>query len=61
VGPVKPRQADVLPIGAPSRAELWRRSRLALSVLDQRGLSAATAALVHRILLGASVDELPRG
>jgi hypothetical protein len=62
VGPLKPRKlADVLPISAPSRAELWRRQRLALSVLDKRGASAATAALVRQILLGASVDELKRG
>jgi hypothetical protein len=62
VGPLKPRKlADVLPISAPSRAELWRRSQLALSVLDQRGETAETAALVRRILFGASVDELTRG
>lgn len=62
MGPLKPRKlADVLPISAPSRAELWRRSQLALSVLDQRGASAETAVLVRRILSGDSFDELTRG
>lgn len=62
MGPLKPRKlADVLPILAPSRAELWARNQLALSVLDQRGATAETAVLVQRILLGASVDELTRG
>lgn len=62
MGPLKPRRlADVLPISAPSRAELWRRHQLAPSVLDQRGTTAETAVLVQRILLGASPDELKRG
>jgi hypothetical protein len=62
VGPLKSRKlADVLPISEPSRAELWRRHQLALSVLDQRGASTETAVLVQRILSGASLDELTRG
>lgn len=59
MGPLKPRRlADVLPISAPSRAELWARHQLALSVLDQRGASTETAALVRRILSGEPIETL---
>lgn len=61
MGPLKPRKlADVLPISAPSRAELWRRHQLALSVLDQRGTTAETAVLVRRILSGEPIESLSK-
>lgn len=53
--------ADQVPTGCPSREELWRRSQLALSVLNHRGPSTATAVLVRRILLGENFSELSRG
>lgn len=59
MGPLKPRKlADVLPISAPSRAELWRRQQLALAVLNQRGPSTETAVLVCRILSGEPIESL---
>ena len=59
--PLKPRKtADVLPINAPSRAELWRRTQLALSVLDQRGASVESAVLVRRILSGEPIESLAK-
>lgn len=50
--------AVVIPIGSPSRAKLWGQRQLALSLLDQRGPTAETAALVRRVLLGESIEEL---
>lgn len=59
-------EPNVIPLGTPSRAELWRRSQLAVSLLNQRGPTAETAWLVRRVLLGEQVSELraeevPRG
>jgi hypothetical protein len=50
--------ADVLPIAAPSRAELWRRVQLARSVLAQRPSTPDTGALALRILDGVPLDTL---
>lgn len=59
MGPVKPRQEPkVIPLGSPSRAELWARHQLALSVLAQRGATAETAALIGRILRGETIEVL---
>lgn len=52
--------ADVLPIGVPSRAELWRRHQLARAVLQQRPADETTNALVLRALDGASLESLMR-
>lgn len=50
--------SDQVPPGCPSQAELWRRTQLALAVLNQRGASTTTAVLVQRILLGESIHSL---
>ena len=52
------RAADAVPSDAPSRAELWRRHRLALSVLNQRGATAESASVVRHILLGEPIEVL---
>jgi hypothetical protein len=48
----------VVPLGSPGRAELWQQRQLALSLLDHRGPTAETAALVRRVLLGESIERL---
>ncbi len=47
-----------LPEFVPTRAQLWYRQRLALAVLNQQEPSAATTALVVRILHGTTIDTL---
>ena len=54
------RDAEGVPPSAPSRAELWRRHRLALSVLDHRGTTAETSVLVQRILSGEPIETLTK-
>lgn len=49
--------ADVLPLNAPSRGELWRRLRLARAVLQQRPSTPDTDVLL-RVLDGESIDVL---
>lgn len=45
-----------IPIDRPSRAELWRRNQLALSILGHRPLlPASTAAELTRVLRGEPV------
>lgn len=50
--------ADVIPIGVPSRAELWRRLQLARAVLNHRPADPASVTLALRVLDGVSIDEL---
>lgn len=50
-------EAEVIPLGSPSRAELWHRTQLAISLLNQRGATAETASLVRRVLAGEQVTE----
>lgn len=50
--------ADVLPIGVPSRSELWRRQQLARSLLGHRDVTPENAALIRRVLDGEQIDEL---
>ena len=50
--------ADVVPINAPSKAELWRRNQVALSILNHRPLlPASTAELLRQVLRGEDVGE----
>lgn len=46
---------DVVPINAPSRAELWGRIADALSILGHRPLNESTKDAVTRVLRGESV------
>lgn len=50
------------PLHMPTRAELWRRNQLALSVLAHRPYDRATADLIGRILRGDPTNdvEVPR-
>ncbi len=48
------------PPTAPSRAELWRRNQLALSVLNQRAATTETVVLARRILSGETIETLTR-
>lgn len=50
--------ADVVPIGIPSRAELWRRLQLARAVLNHRPSNTDTIAVVMDVLNGVTVDRL---
>lgn len=50
--------ATVTPIGIPSRHDLWQRLVLARAVLGHRPLTAATAALLLRILDGEQIPDL---
>lgn len=52
--------ADVLPIGVPSRAELWRRLQLARAVLNHREPSLVTTTLVLCALDGVPLETLVR-
>lgn len=52
------RRSNVVPLGSPSRAELWARHQLALSLLSHRGCSAETAEVVARVLRGESIESL---
>lgn len=52
--------ADVLPIGTPGRAELWRRLRLARAILDHRPPSHLTTTLVVCALDGVPLEVLVR-
>jgi len=48
--------SDPIPIGIPSRTELWRRNQLALSILGHRMLvPAETRNLLLAVLRGESV------
>ncbi|MEV6907998.1 hypothetical protein [Amycolatopsis sp. NPDC051071] len=49
---------EVLPIVAPSRAELWRRHQLAKSLLSHRGCTPETGALVIAVLDGEQPREI---
>lgn len=49
------------PTQAPDRDTLWRQHQLALAVLNQRGETAETAALVRRVLEGESIEALVGG
>lgn len=56
------RPAEVLPIDAPSRAELWRRVRLAESILCHRTVVPVTTRdLLLKVLRGESVAEPEKG
>lgn len=48
----------VAPLNMPARAELWRRNRLALSVLAHRPYDHDTAALLARVLRGEPTDDV---
>lgn len=48
------RDADVLPISVPSRAELWRRNQLARSLLSHRKPEEAV-----RVALAVLAGEQP--
>lgn len=50
--------ATVTPIGIPSRHDLWQRLVLARAVLGHRPFTAATAALLMRILDGEQIASL---
>jgi hypothetical protein len=50
--------ADVVPITAPSRAELWSRLCLAKSMLSHRAPSRDTVAVVLQVLDGAGIADL---
>lgn len=50
--------ADVLPIGTPSRAELWHRLQLARAVLDQRAPDATTVTIAVCALDGVPIETL---
>jgi hypothetical protein len=52
--------ADVLPIGTPSRAELWRRLQLARAVLNHRPPGPTTGTLVLCALDGVPLETLVR-
>jgi hypothetical protein len=54
--------SDPIPINSPSRAELWRRNQLALSILGHRTLVPVTTRdLLRRALLGEIPGvEVPR-
>jgi hypothetical protein len=48
--------ADIIPIGAPSRGELWRRLRLAEAILNHRTvLPETTRVELLKVLRGESV------
>lgn len=48
--------SDIIPISAPSRAELWRRNQLALSILGHRSiLPTSTRDALIAVLRGESV------
>lgn len=49
----------IVPITVPLRSELWRRLRLAESLLSHRPLTEGTRCEVLRVLRGESV-EVPR-
>jgi hypothetical protein len=49
---------NVVPINAPSRAELWRRVRLAEAILNNRPvMPVSTAQLLLRVLRGEDTAE----
>ena len=50
----------ILPIGAPSRAELWSRIRLARAVLAQRQPTQQTIQVVLHVLDGEPIESLLR-
>jgi hypothetical protein len=52
--------ADVVPIGTPSRAELWRRLQLARAVLNHRSPDAATVSIALCALDGVPMETLMR-
>lgn len=45
------------PLHMPTRAELWRRNQLALSVLGHRPYDRDTADLIGRVLRGETADR----
>lgn len=50
-----------IPINAPSRKELWRRVRLAESILNHRVLMPTdTVELLRRVLRGEDTTQPPR-
>lgn len=44
------------PLHMPTRAELWRRNQLALSVLAHRPYDRETADLIGRVLRGEPIE-----
>lgn len=52
-----PVDPEPTPLRMPSRAELWRRNQLALSVLAHRPYDRETAILIGRILRGEPTNE----
>jgi hypothetical protein len=52
--------ADVVPLGTPGRAELWRRIQLARAVLNHRSPDATTVTIALCALDGVTVDTLMR-
>lgn len=50
--------ADVVPIAAPSRSELWARLCLAQSVLSHRTPSRDTVDVALQVLAGAGIEDL---
>lgn len=57
------KPADVLPINAPGRADLWRRHLLAMSLLSHRACTRETMQLVIDVLDGIvpADGSVPRG
>lgn len=54
--------SKVLPIGAPSRAELWERLRIVESILNHRTIvPESTRQDLLCVLRGGSVSEPKRG
>lgn len=58
--PGDPQVAPVIPIVAPSRAELWGRIQLARSVLAHRPSTPENWTLLTEILNGESITDLMR-
>jgi hypothetical protein len=54
-------EGQVIPINVPTRAELWRRNQLALSLLGHREPTRETADLLRSILRGEPIQQSPGG
>jgi hypothetical protein len=54
--------ASVTPINTPSRAELWRRNQVALSILGHRPLLPTSVAdELRRVLRGEDAENIATG
>lgn len=49
---------DVVPLTVPGRSELWRRVRLARSLLSHRFAASADVELLRRVLDGEPIEDL---